>query len=87
LLRERATDQPFGTATQPVRLGSAWKDLPRTAIWCSMTVAEVQGMMDAYPDVTSTLAEPGWQFVELPTGHWPMFSRPHDLADLLASLA
>jgi hypothetical protein len=52
-----------------------------------MTVAEVQKMMAAYPALTSTLAEPGWQVVELPTGHWPMFSRPRDLAELLGSLA
>ena len=25
-------------------------------------------------------------FVELPTGHWPMFSRPDDLADILHGL-
>jgi pimeloyl-ACP methyl ester carboxylesterase len=86
LMRERAVDQPYGTATQPARLGSAWATLPRTAIWCSMTAAEVQGMMEAYPQVTSTLVEPGWQVVELPTGHWPMFSRPRDLAELLGSL-
>jgi pimeloyl-ACP methyl ester carboxylesterase len=86
LMRERAVGQPFGTVTQPVRLSPAWKALPRTAIWCSLTNAEVQEMMAAYPAVTSTLAEPGWQFVELPTGHWPMFSRPRELAELLASL-
>jgi hypothetical protein len=27
------------------------------------------------------LAGPNWRFVELPTGHWLMFSRPEDLAD------
>jgi hypothetical protein len=29
---------------------------------------------------------PNWQFVELPTGHWPMFSRPDDLAATLLDL-
>jgi hypothetical protein len=29
---------------------------------------------------------PEWRFVELPTGHWPMFSRPEDLAKLLLDL-
>jgi len=87
LMRERAVDHPFGTLTQPLRLSHPLGvALPRTAIWCSMTVAEVQKMMAAYPAQTSTLAEPGWQFVELPTGHWPMFSRPRELAELLGSL-
>src|SRR4051794_29539556 len=43
LMRERATDQPFGTITQPVRLTNPAREaLPKTAIWCSMTPAEVQ---------------------------------------------
>jgi hypothetical protein len=32
------------------------------------------------------LAGPKWRFVELPTGHWPMFSKPDDLAKLLLDL-
>jgi hypothetical protein len=27
-----------------------------------------------------------WRFVELPTGHYPMFSRPDDLAAVLLDL-
>jgi pimeloyl-ACP methyl ester carboxylesterase len=88
LMRERAVDQPFGTWTQPVRLNNPRREaLPKTAIWCSLTVAEVQGMIDAYPQVSSELAKPGWEVIELPTGHWPMFSRPGELAGLLGSLA
>jgi hypothetical protein len=87
-MRERTTDQPFGTAKQPLRLSNpARLALPRTGIWCSMTVHEVQELAAAYPKVCSTLSEPDWQFIEFPTGHWPMFSRPHDLAELLGSLA
>lgn len=87
LMRERATDQPFGTLIQPVRLTNPAREaLPKAAIWCSLTVAEVQELIAAYPAVCSELAKPGWQFVELPTGHWPMFSRPHELAELLVSL-
>lgn len=88
LMRDRAVDQPFGTVTQPVRLTNpARAALPKTAIWCSMTVEEVQEMIVAYPTLCSELATPGWHVIELPTGHWPMFSRPRDLADLLGSLA
>lgn len=88
LMRGRATDQPFGTVTQPVRLpNQAWVRLPKTAIWCSMTIANVRELMADFPAPTSTLAEGGWEFVELPTGHWPMFSLPRALAGLLARLA
>jgi pimeloyl-ACP methyl ester carboxylesterase len=88
LMRERAVDQPFGTVTQPVRLKNPAREaVPKTAIWCSLTVEEVQGLITAYPALCSELAKPGWQVIELPTGHWPMFSQPHELAELLGSLA
>ena len=88
LLRERATDQPFGTVTQPVRLTNpARAALPKTAMWCSLTITEVEAMIAAYPALCSELAAPGWQVIELPTGHWPMFSQPRELAALLGTLA
>jgi hypothetical protein len=88
LMRERAVDRPFGTTTQPLRLTNPAREaLPETGIWCSLTVEEVQEMIASYPALCSELAKPGWQFIELPTGHWPMFSRPCELAELLGSLA
>lgn len=88
MMRERAVDQPFGTARQPVRLKNPAREaLPKTAIWTSMTVEEVRGLIAEYPAFCSELVRPGWQFIELPTGHWPMFSRPRELAQLLAGLA
>jgi pimeloyl-ACP methyl ester carboxylesterase len=88
LMRGRATDQPFGTLKQSLRPANPAREaLPKIGIWCSLTLAELQGRIAAYPAVCSTLTEPGWQFIELPTGHWPMFSRPRELADLLSSLA
>jgi hypothetical protein len=32
------------------------------------------------------MANPNWRFVELFTGHYPMFSRPDDLAAVLLDL-
>ncbi len=87
-MRERAVDHPFGSTTQAVHLKNPARDrLPKTAIWCSLTAEEVEGLIAAYPAMCSELAKPGWQVVELPTGHWPMFSRPRELAELLEGLA
>jgi pimeloyl-ACP methyl ester carboxylesterase len=87
LMRERAVGQPYGTVTQPARLKNPARDaVPKTVIWCSLTPAEVEGLVAAYPDVSSELAKPGWQVIELPTGHWPMFSRPRELAEVLDRL-
>jgi hypothetical protein len=32
------------------------------------------------------MAGPQWSLLKPPTGHWPMFSAPHRLADLLHEL-
>jgi hypothetical protein len=32
------------------------------------------------------LSRPNWRFVELPTGHYPMFSRPGDLVVVILDL-
>lgn len=86
-MRERAVDQPFGSVTQPARLTNPARDaLPKTVIWTTQTAAEAAQMTASYPAVCSELAKPGWQILELPTGHWPMFTRPRELAELLGRL-
>lgn len=86
-ISERATAHPYGSVKQPVRYSNPNRDaLPKTVIWCSMTAQEVQELIAAYPQVCSELTKPGWQVIELPTGHWPMFSKPADLAEILGSL-
>jgi pimeloyl-ACP methyl ester carboxylesterase len=87
LLRSRATPQPIGTYTQPLRLTNpAREELPTVGIVCSFSLAQVQEMIASDNPLFRELAGPEWRFVELPTGHWPMFSRPDDLAELLLSL-
>lgn len=83
-MRAFATGQPWGPVTQPIPPAHpATAALPKTAIWCSLTTAEVDYLIDRFPRFASTLTEPGWQAIEFPTGHWPMFSRPKELAELL----
>jgi hypothetical protein len=42
----------------------------------------------AYDDtVAALLAGGNWRLVELDTGHWPMFSRPRELAEILLDAA
>ena len=45
---------------------------------CSSMVATLHG-----PEARTS---PGWQYREMATGHWPMFSLPEQLADLLLEL-
>lgn len=87
LLRSRATPQPFGTYTQPLRLENPDREeLPKVGILCSFSLDQVREMIASDSPLFRGLAGPEWSFVELPTGHWPMFSRPEDLAELLLGL-
>jgi pimeloyl-ACP methyl ester carboxylesterase len=87
LLRSRAVDQPFGTFTQPLELkNTAREALPKVAILCSFSLEEVQAIIDSGNPVFREMASPTWRFVELPTGHYPMFSRPDDLAVVFLDL-
>jgi pimeloyl-ACP methyl ester carboxylesterase len=87
LLRSRAVAQPFGTFTQPLRLRNPVREeLPKLGILCSLSLDQVQEMIDSGAPWTRELAGPNWRFVELLTGHYPMFSRPEDLAELLLDI-
>jgi pimeloyl-ACP methyl ester carboxylesterase len=85
-LTERAVFQPSKTAIQPVRLTGAWEKLPRLGIMCSVTIAQMQEMAATRPECRH-MAGDQWTFVELPTWHWPMLSRPAELAQILAAHA
>jgi pimeloyl-ACP methyl ester carboxylesterase len=88
LLHSRATPQPFGTYTRPLRLTDPAREaLPKLGILCSFSLAQVEEMIASGNPSFSGLAGPEWRFAELPTGHYPMLSRPEDLAGLLLDLA
>jgi hypothetical protein len=65
-----------------MRLTGAWEKLPRHAITSSFTAAQIETLAASAP-LFRHMAGPGWTHAELPTWHWPMFSRPADLAALL----
>jgi len=83
-LRDHATDHPFGTYTQPLRLGDAAAEpLPKVLVSSSFPLEQVRELIAGGHPWFAALAGPEWQLLELRTGHWPMASRPDDLADLL----
>jgi hypothetical protein len=86
-LGAHATPQPLRTATQALTVRNpAYQKLPKLLISCSIPLDLVRKMIaDGHPWFTA-LAGPEWSFLELPTGHWPMFSVPEELADLLGGL-
>jgi hypothetical protein len=77
----KATPHPIGTLKQPITLtGAAWSTVGRTYVFCTSERSE-----DAVKAV-QTLRDNGWGYRELDTGHWPMFSMPDRLANLLLEL-
>jgi pimeloyl-ACP methyl ester carboxylesterase len=83
-IRDRAQPQPFGTYTQAIRLSNpARTERPHLLISCTTPLEQVRALIaDGHPWFAE-LAGPQWSFMELPTGHWPMFSAPAELADML----
>jgi pimeloyl-ACP methyl ester carboxylesterase len=85
-IRDRATPHPWATAAAHLRLRST--DQPPTDLVCN-TFPEpmVREMIEAGHPFFAGLDHRDYRIHELPTGHWPMFSRPRELAALLADIA
>jgi pimeloyl-ACP methyl ester carboxylesterase len=87
-MRSRAVPQPFATYTQPLRLenDAARAALPKLLITNSFPLEQVRQLIDGGHPWFRELAGPEWRLLELPTGHWAMFSVPDELARLLDKL-
>ncbi|WP_193103756.1 alpha/beta fold hydrolase [Brachybacterium sp. FME24] len=87
--RERAVPQPAAVLREALRLaGDGWRDLPATMVCCSLTSQDVQSMAEqGHPMMAPVTAVRDLELVDLPTGHWPQWSRPDDLAALLVERA
>ena len=84
LIEKLATPQPFNAARQRTSLKNPRrKDLPKLAIWCEDTSEEIREFLKDAPSLYGELKDENFEFVDLPTGHYPMFSRSKELADLL----
>jgi pimeloyl-ACP methyl ester carboxylesterase len=84
LFRRRAVPQPAGPARDPLKLSDPGRlDVPTVLVNCSMPTAKVVELIAAGNPWFAELANLSVRHTELPTGHWPMFSRPKDLAELL----
>ncbi len=82
--RERAVDEPVGVARSRIRVNNERRhDVPASVICTSFGSAMLVQMIES-GDMPSELGSVNdVHFVDLPTGHWPMFSRAADLAAVL----
>ncbi|MFE4513009.1 alpha/beta fold hydrolase [Kitasatospora sp. NPDC056783] len=86
-VRSLATPEPAGAFRDRLRLTGAGAKLPQALVSCSFPLDQVRELIASGHPFFAGLAGPNWELRELPTGHWPMFSRPADTATVLAELA
>jgi pimeloyl-ACP methyl ester carboxylesterase len=90
--RERAVPVPGGVLRQAADLGSdARRDIPSTLICTGFSAEQYQTYVREEQPTPSWLAgipelrNATW--IDLPTSHWPMWSRPADLARIIGEVA
>lgn len=89
-LATRAVPQPVGTLTRSLRLSKAVSELPRTGVLCTAngsSIAMVEALVGLGDPRFQVLTDPRVSFFELDTGHWPMLSRPDEVAETLMRAA
>jgi pimeloyl-ACP methyl ester carboxylesterase len=88
-LRRRAVPHPVQVVRGAVHVSDPRRfDVPVTAICTSLPSDVLRTMAHGGPPFHTELGEStDLTYVDLPTGHWPMFSRPADLAAAIAEAA
>lgn len=87
--RDRALPQPGAAVRDSVDLANdARLDVPSTVICTGFTSDQYKEAVEAGYNFCGGLAElRNVTYIDLPTSHWPMWSRPEDLAEILSDLA
>jgi pimeloyl-ACP methyl ester carboxylesterase len=87
--RARAVPEPGLVMREPVHLShDARRDVPSTIIACSIPSDVVKQMArEGHPMMAEVATLRDLELVDLPTGHWPMWSRPTDLAAVISNAA
>jgi pimeloyl-ACP methyl ester carboxylesterase len=89
--RQRAVPVPGGILREGVELtNDARRDIPSTFICTGFTAEQYQTYAREHPEWAflagvPELRNPTW--VDLPTSHWPMWSRPQELAQIIGDVA
>jgi pimeloyl-ACP methyl ester carboxylesterase len=87
--RERAIPAPVRVARDPQQLTDERRyDVPITVISCEFSSAMLQKLIEQGHSYVQELAKVrDVEYIDLPTGHWPQFTRPRELGQaILASL-
>lgn len=88
MFRQRAIPMPARVASDPQRLSDPRRyEVPVTVIACEFTGDGLRAWMDPehewYPFFAELASVHDVTIVDLPTGHWPMFTRPAELGEAI----
>jgi pimeloyl-ACP methyl ester carboxylesterase len=83
--RARAIPQPAAVASDPQVLTDPRRyDVPATIVSCEFPCEQVrEWMAQGEPMLAELAAMRHVEYVDLPTGHWPQFTRPRELGDVI----
>jgi len=83
--RTRAVPQPAAVASDTQVLSDQRRyDVPATIIACEFTSEQLrEWMAQGEPSLAELATMHDVDYVDLPTGHWPQFTRPRDLAQAI----
>ena len=89
--RERSVPVPGGVLRGSVALtNDARRDIPSTLICTGFSAADYQRYAKEHPEWAFLAGVPELRnatWVDLPTSHWPMWSRPTELAQIIGDVA
>ena len=87
--RARAVPEPVPVLRQPIELtNDARRKVRTTLVCCSIPSAQVLELAQTgHPMFTEVANLEHLDVIDLPTGHWPMWSSPRDLAKTIQSEA
>jgi pimeloyl-ACP methyl ester carboxylesterase len=89
--RRRAVPVPGGVVRGSVELtNDARRDIPSTLICTGFTAEQYQAYAKEHPEWSFLAGIPELRnttWVDLPTSHWPMWSRPRELAQIIGDVA
>ena len=89
--RERAVPVPGGLIRESAELtNEARRDIPSTFICTGFTAEQYQTYAREHPEWAFLAGIPELRdttWIDLPTSHWPMWSRPRELAEIIGRVA
>jgi pimeloyl-ACP methyl ester carboxylesterase len=85
VVRSRAVPEPTAVAYDPQELADERRyDVPATIVSCVLPGDQLkEWVAQGHPYVAELAAMRDVEYVDLPTGHWPQFTKPTELAEII----